>query len=94
MIPQQINWRPPSYFGRDDLETLMMSESAGDWVRNCTFFSSIRLLVTLLTPRSFDLIESQRAQVRISELLLGKVPEGFTFAPKHKSNAYDRAENG
>ncbi|KAH0900428.1 hypothetical protein HID58_039931, partial [Brassica napus] len=63
VIPQQINWRPPSYFGRDDLETLMMSESAGDWVR-------------------------------ISELLLGKVPEGFTFAPKHKSNAYDRAENG
>lgn len=33
VIPQQINWRPPSYFGRDDLETLMMSESAGDWVR-------------------------------------------------------------
>ncbi|CAA0397952.1 Zinc finger CCCH-type [Arabidopsis thaliana x Arabidopsis arenosa] len=63
VIPQQINWRPPSYFGRDDLETLMMSESAGDWVR-------------------------------ISEMLLGKVPEGFTFAPKHKSNAYDRAENG
>jgi hypothetical protein len=37
---------------------------------------------------------SCNAQVRISELLLGKVPEGFTFAPKHKSNAYDRAENG
>ena len=38
MIPQQINWRPPSYFGRDDLETLMMSESAGDWVRNFYLF--------------------------------------------------------
>ena len=33
-------------------------------------------------------------QIRISEMLLGKVPDGFTFAPKHKSNAYDRAENG
>lgn len=33
-------------------------------------------------------------QVRISEMLLGKVPDGFTFAPKHKSNSYDRAENG
>lgn len=63
VIPQRINWRPPSYHGRDDLETLMASDSAADWVR-------------------------------ISEMLLGKVPEGFSFAPKHKSNAYDRAENG
>uniref|UniRef100_A0A5B7BA75 tRNA-dihydrouridine(47) synthase [NAD(P)(+)] n=1 Tax=Davidia involucrata TaxID=16924 RepID=A0A5B7BA75_DAVIN len=63
VIPQRLNWRPPSYFGRDDLETLMASDSAADWVR-------------------------------ISEMLLGKVPEGFTFTPKHKSNAYDRAENG
>ncbi|KAJ4716658.1 tRNA-dihydrouridine(47) synthase [NAD(P)(+)] [Melia azedarach] len=63
VIPQRLNWRPPAYFGRDDLETLMASDSAADWIR-------------------------------ISEMLLGKVPEGFTFAPKHKSNAYDRAENG
>ncbi|KAK8957689.1 tRNA-dihydrouridine(47) synthase [NAD(P)(+)]-like [Platanthera zijinensis] len=63
VIPQRLNWRPPSYFGRDDLETLMASDSAADWVR-------------------------------ISEMLLGKVPENFTFAPKHKSNAYDRVENG
>ncbi|KAK9165243.1 hypothetical protein Scep_000434 [Stephania cephalantha] len=63
VIPQQLNWRPPSYFGRNDLETLMASDSAADWIR-------------------------------ISEMLLGKVPAGFSFAPKHKSNAYDRAENG
>ncbi|KAG8064187.1 hypothetical protein GUJ93_ZPchr0004g40350 [Zizania palustris] len=63
VIPQRLNWRPPSYCGRDDLETLMASDSAADWIR-------------------------------ISEMLLGKVPEGFTFTPKHKSNAYDRAENG
>ncbi|WVZ83476.1 hypothetical protein U9M48_030618 [Paspalum notatum var. saurae] len=63
VIPQRLNWRPPSYCGRDDLETMMASDSAADWIR-------------------------------ISEMLLGKVPEGFTFAPKHKSNAYDRAENG
>ncbi|KAA8546049.1 hypothetical protein F0562_020500 [Nyssa sinensis] len=61
--PQRLNWRSPSYFGRDDLETLMASDSAADWIR-------------------------------ISEMLLGKVPAGFTFAPKHKSNAYDRVENG
>ncbi|XP_057788581.1 LOW QUALITY PROTEIN: tRNA-dihydrouridine(47) synthase [NAD(P)(+)]-like [Salvia miltiorrhiza] len=63
VIPQKINWRPPSYFGRDDLETLMASDSAADWIR-------------------------------LTEMLLGKVPAGFTFAPKHKSNAYDTAENG
>lgn len=63
IIPQRLNWRPPSYHGRDDLETLMASDSAADWIR-------------------------------ISEMLLGKVPDGFTFAPKHKSNAYDTAENG
>ncbi|XP_023554076.1 tRNA-dihydrouridine(47) synthase [NAD(P)(+)]-like [Cucurbita pepo subsp. pepo] len=63
VVPQRLNWRPPSYFGRDDLETLMSSDSAADWIK-------------------------------ISEMLLGKVPDAFSFAPKHKSNAYDRAENG
>ncbi|KAF5946998.1 hypothetical protein HYC85_017226 [Camellia sinensis] len=43
VIPQRLNWRPPSYL------------------------------------------------IRISEMLLGKVPDGFTFTPKHKSNSYDRA---
>ncbi|KVI04132.1 hypothetical protein Ccrd_017553, partial [Cynara cardunculus var. scolymus] len=33
-------------------------------------------------------------EIRISEMLLGKVPDGFTFSPKHKSNAFDKAENG
>jgi hypothetical protein len=32
VIPQRLNWRPPSYHGRDDLETLMASDSAADWV--------------------------------------------------------------
>ncbi|GAB2267641.1 hypothetical protein Dimus_002622 [Dionaea muscipula] len=63
VIPQRLNWRPPAYYGRDELETLMSSDSAADWIR-------------------------------ISEMLLGKVPAGFSFMPKHKSNAYDTAENG
>ncbi|KAL3694895.1 hypothetical protein R1sor_008546 [Riccia sorocarpa] len=63
VVPQRLNWRPPSYFGRNDLESLMASESALDWIR-------------------------------ISEMLLGPVPPHFVFQPKHKSNAYDRAENG
>lgn len=32
VVPQRLNWRPPSYFGRDDLETMMASDSAADWV--------------------------------------------------------------
>nr|GEY35944.1 tRNA-dihydrouridine(47) synthase [NAD(P)(+)]-like [Tanacetum cinerariifolium] len=63
VLPQRLNSRPPAYYGRDDLETLMASESAVDWIK-------------------------------ISELLLGKVPDGFRFSPKHKSNAFDKAENG
>lgn len=31
--PQKLQWRNPSYRGRDDLETLMASESPVDWVR-------------------------------------------------------------
>ncbi|KAI4297702.1 hypothetical protein L6164_037579 [Bauhinia variegata] len=32
VIPQRLNWRPPSYYSRDDLETLMASDSAADWL--------------------------------------------------------------
>ncbi|MCL4138046.1 UNVERIFIED_CONTAM: hypothetical protein GTU68_016893 [Idotea baltica] len=31
--PQQMNQRPPVYVGRDDLETLMASSQAKDWVK-------------------------------------------------------------
>ncbi|KAG8181848.1 hypothetical protein JTE90_003995 [Oedothorax gibbosus] len=55
--PQHINERPPAYFGRNELETLMASPSCSDWVK-------------------------------ISEMLLGPVPEQFHFLPKHKANAY------
>lgn len=55
--PQKINERPPTYFGRDDLETMMASGNCADWVK-------------------------------ISEMLLGPVPEGFSFLPKHKANSY------
>ncbi|KAL1490277.1 hypothetical protein ABEB36_012998 [Hypothenemus hampei] len=55
--PQKINERPPYFRGRDDLETLMSSPAAADWIR-------------------------------ITEMLLGKVPDGFKFIPKHKANSY------
>ncbi|CAG9859974.1 unnamed protein product [Phyllotreta striolata] len=56
--PQKINERPPLYRGRDELETLMASSSASDWIK-------------------------------ISEMLLGPVPENFNFLPKHKANSYN-----
>ncbi|KAF0700649.1 Aste57867_8827 [Aphanomyces stellatus] len=56
-LPQRINDRPGLYYGRNDLETLMASDQAVDWIK-------------------------------ISEMLLGPVPEGFQFVPKHKANAY------
>ncbi|XP_056632218.1 tRNA-dihydrouridine(47) synthase [NAD(P)(+)]-like isoform X1 [Diorhabda sublineata] len=55
--PQKINERPPLYKGRDELETLMASPSASDWIK-------------------------------ISEMLLGPVPDNFHFLPKHKANSY------
>ncbi|PIA13324.1 FMN-linked oxidoreductase [Coemansia reversa NRRL 1564] len=58
VLPQKMNERPPPYYGRNDLETLMASPSPKDWIK-------------------------------ISEMVLGPAPDGFTFIPKHKSNAYE-----
>ncbi|XP_017081527.2 tRNA-dihydrouridine(47) synthase [NAD(P)(+)]-like [Drosophila eugracilis] len=55
--PQKINARPQKYRGRDEMETLMSSGNAADWVK-------------------------------LSESLLGRVPDGFSFVPKHKANAF------
>lgn len=57
VVPQKINERPPTFKGRNDLETLMISNSCSDWIK-------------------------------ISEMLLGNVPQNFHFLPKHKANAY------
>lgn len=53
VLPQQMNQRPPvkHMCGRSDLETLMLSNHCGDWIK-------------------------------ISEMLLGPVPDGFRFEPK------------
>lgn len=61
VVPQCMQWRPPAHYGRSDLETLLASDNAADWVK-------------------------------ISEMLLGPTPAKFSFAPKHKSNAYARSE--
>ena len=37
-IPQKINQRPPRYFGRDDLETLLSSADCHDWIKVSEMF--------------------------------------------------------
>ena len=32
-LPQKINEKPPHYFGRNDLETMMSSGNCGDWIK-------------------------------------------------------------
>lgn len=63
VLPQKVNERPPLFKGRDELETLLSSPAASDWVK-------------------------------ISEMFLGKVPDGFKFLPKHKANAYESVVEG
>lgn len=31
--------------------------------------------------------------IKLSEMLLGKVPDNFNFIPKHKANSYLEADN-
>lgn len=83
----------------------MASDSGADWVG---FFWTLALVFYLCKPlspfcsnglstkfgRSNGWTIRMAWQVRLSEMLLGPPPAGFTFSPKHKSNAYDKAENG
>lgn len=80
-LPQRINERPPYYLGRDHLETLMASQQAADWIR-IRYPLARALQVDAGRPRS-DL-----SLLSHSEMLLGPVPPGFVFLPKHKANAY------
>ncbi|KAI6207051.1 TRNA-dihydrouridine(47) synthase [NAD(P)(+)] [Aphelenchoides besseyi] len=56
-LPARMNEKPPPYFGRSDLETLLASKASSDWVK-------------------------------VTEMFLGKVPDGHLFVPKHRANAW------
>jgi len=49
-----------------------------------SYFGRTDIETKLASTNSKDWIE-------ISEMFLGKVPDAFTFAPKHKSNSYEEA---
>ena len=81
-LPQKIHDKPPYYFGRDDLETLMASSNCADWIK-ITCVEQIKYIYSTFNFQKIIVI------VFISsELLLGPVPDNFTFLPKHKANAY------
>lgn len=33
VLPQRMNQRPPPFYGRDEMETLMASPNSQDWVK-------------------------------------------------------------
>ena len=36
VVPQQLHWRAPAYVARNDLECLLASDAAADWVFLCS----------------------------------------------------------
>lgn len=52
--PQRINERPPSYFGRDDMETLMASGNCADWIK-------ISEMLLGPTPEGFQFLPKHKA---------------------------------
>lgn len=54
VLPQQINDRPSPYYGRNDLETLMASDQAVDWIK-------ISELLLGPVPSDFQFVPKHRA---------------------------------
>ena len=79
-LPPSLNDRPPAYFGRNDMETLMASNNYKDWIKITCVPIFLRL-----NSICFYMLTLWFA----SEMFLGPVHSGFQFQPKHRSNAYE-----
>lgn len=54
VLPQKINDRPPAYKGRDELETLLSSQSCSDWIKISEMFLG-------KVPDNFNFIPKHKA---------------------------------
>ncbi|XP_064456473.1 tRNA-dihydrouridine(47) synthase [NAD(P)(+)]-like [Ornithodoros turicata] len=59
VLPQRINERPPPYYGRDDLETLMSSPFCADWIK-------ISEMLLGPTPEGFVFLPKHKANAYAS----------------------------
>ena len=54
-LPQRINERPPPYFGRNDLETLLSSGDCADWVKIRYLFNLLGYMYVEIAKNTFSL---------------------------------------
>lgn len=79
-LPPRLGDRPPTFKGRNELETLLSSPNYKDWIK-------IRYANLL----RYDNKDTANAR---SDMFLGPANDGFRFQPKHKSNSYEIEAEG
>lgn len=88
VIPQQLNHRPPSYM------VSWNSENHHTVFYKLPFFLIVSFIFYYFLQcgrndlETLMLSKNCRDWIKISEMLLGPVPEEFQFEPKHKANSY------
>ncbi|GMH37969.1 hypothetical protein BSKO_05853 [Bryopsis sp. KO-2023] len=61
VLPQNIQWRPPPFYGRNDLETLMASDNSTDWIR-------ISEMLLGPPPESFSFTPKHKSSAYVSDI--------------------------
>ncbi|CAK7329592.1 unnamed protein product [Dovyalis caffra] len=97
VIPQRLYWRPPSYCGRDDLEALMASNSAADWLSPAPFCDSS--LTSVSDPISNDVSMedkdgSSHSLLPASPFNRGSTPRAGESLPPRGSGGLERSTSG